>query len=324
MTKGNTRESLCCENEENTEKFARTERKGCPPVELLDQLGHVLKAAAAQADHVGQVVGLRRPRGGGVEHLGLGDVQLQLQDGQPSYAQGTTESNEVLYNTITTPRGRQFILLLPDGTRVWLNASSSLTYPTAFTGAERQVDVSGEAFFEVAGNVQKPFKVRINNQVNVDVLGTSFNVNAYSNEAAIYTTLVEGAVRVSLESKGASSLKQQLVLTPGQQAKVKNAEDATTAINTSIDLVKNPDLNKIIAWKRGFFNLEDATLPEVMRMLERWYDIEVKYAGKVPVIEFGGEISKNMKLSGVLKALSEMEVNFTVEDGRRIVIHENK
>lgn len=265
-----------------------------------------------------------------LDSLGNGVVTLQngtqvvLQDGQLSYAPGANLSEDVAYNTITTPRGRQFILQLPDGTRVWLNASSSLTYPTAFTGAERQVDVSGEAFFEVAANVNKPFKVRINNRVNVDVLGTSFNVNAYSNESAIYATLVEGAVRVSMQSNGNKSLDRKVVLTPGQQAKVSYGASAATDLQASIDLVKNPDLNKIVAWKRGFFNLEDATLPEVMRMLERWYDIEVKYVGEVPVIQFGGEISKNMKLSGVLKALSEMEVNFTVEEGRRIVIHEKK
>lgn len=244
-----------------------------------------------------------------VDGLGDGVVAIQsgtkisLQNGQLEY--NVTSADAVSFNTMTTPRGRQFNIQLPDGSKAWLNAASSITYPTAFIGAERSVQITGEVYFEIAKDAKKPFKVKLNDKTEVEVLGTSFNVKAYSNEPTINTTLLEGAVRV----KSHNNLQ---LLTPGQQTRIKP--------DGNISLIKKADIEKIMAWKNGLFNFENAQLAEVMKQLERWYDIKVIYPNGVPDTEFVGKMSRNISLNDVLAVLEKMGVKFKLEEGHRLII----
>ncbi|MBC9932357.1 FecR family protein [Chitinophaga qingshengii] len=227
----------------------------------------------------------------------------KLANGQVVYDASGASQGKILYNTMSTPLGGQYKLTLPDGSHVWLNAGSSITYPTAFTGNERKVTVTGEAYFEVARNAAMPFRV-IANQTAVDVLGTHFNINAYTDEATINTTLVEGAVKVSAHNR-------QLVLKPGQQAQVGQRE---------VQIADQVDLASITAWKEGYFSFNNADLPTVMRELARWYNLEVTYEGKIPERVFNGEIGRSLTLSQVLKGLSRTRIKYRIEDGHRIII----
>ncbi|HJT73049.1 MAG TPA: FecR domain-containing protein [Chitinophaga sp.] len=214
----------------------------------------------------------------------------------------------ITYNTLTTPRGGQFQVRLPDGTKVWLNAASMLRYPTSFTGRERMVELSGEAYFEVAKNTALPFKVKIGHQGTVEVLGTHFNVDAYPDELNINTTLLEGAVRVSAE-------QNQVVLKAGQQAQMANGRS-----QEGITVVNNADVDKVMAWKNGLFNFDNVSLKEVMRELARWYDIQIVYEANVPDMYFEGEMSREMNLSQVLAGLQQAGVRFRIEEGKRLVV----
>jgi transmembrane sensor len=228
--------------------------------------------------------------------------KIELRDGQLVYhANGST--NEV-YNTMSTPKGRQFRIVLPDGTRAWLNAASSLRYPSAFAGKERKVEVTGEVYFEVAKNPSMPFKVKVNEDMEVIVLGTHFNINSYSNEPSINTTLLEGSVRFI-------NGNEQTVLRPGQQAQANSRQ--------KIKVITDVNLKRIMAWKDGVFDFNNASLQEVMRQLERWYDIEVVYEKGVPNIEFVGAMGRDLSLSDVLKGLKLSEVNFRLE-GRKLIV----
>jgi transmembrane sensor len=204
---------------------------------------------------------------------------------------------EAVYNIMSTSNGRQFTLVLPDGTSVWLNAASSIRYPTAFTGKERHVSVTGEAYFEVAQDAEKPFKVSVHDQL-IEVLGTAFNVNAYNNEETISTTLLSGSVRV-----------QDVIMKPGQQAQVSGQR---------IQLV-DADAQQAIAWKKGLFNFENVGLHEAMRQLERWYDIRVVYEPDVPDIKLAGKMTRQVTLEGLLVVLEELGVHCRL-DGRTLTI----
>lgn len=249
-----------------------------------------------------------------LDSLGNGVVVAQagstvaIQNGALQYNNDRNDANGgiVSYNTLSTPKGRQYQVILPDGSKVWLNAASSLTYPVAFHGKERNVKVTGEAYFEIAKNERQPFMVSINNTTTVQVLGTSFNVNAYANEPAINTTLVQGAVKVV--TKGAEQ-----VLQPGQQASI-------TPRGNTITLVKNADIAQVVAWKDGSFAFNKAKLDVVMRQLARWYDIEVVYEGTVTDDTFSGEIDKSLTLAQVLKGLTQSRINYSIEDGNKLVI----
>ncbi|MGN6416977.1 MAG: FecR family protein [Pseudobacter sp.] len=241
-------------------------------------------------------------------------TQVLLQNGSLSYAQNATEG-EAVTNVLSTPKGRQFRLVLPDGTKVWMNAASSLRYPTIFSGNKRQVRVTGEVFFEVAPNHLQPFLVDIDNKAQVEVLGTQFNVNAYSNEKNIRTTLVDGSIRIRAGAGyDTSSFK---VMKPGEQAQSSLSEQANLQ---GVKVVNNVNIEKVIAWKKGLFNFEDASLEEVLRQIERWYDIEVVYEkGIIPDIIFGGKFSNDVSLEGMLRSLKESEVNFRME-GRKLIV----
>jgi ferric-dicitrate binding protein FerR (iron transport regulator) len=214
--------------------------------------------------------------------------------------------SEMVYNTMSTPRGRQFRLLLPDGTAVWLNNTSSIRYPVVFTGTERHVEITGEAYFEVAKHAGMPFRVTVNHKAEVEVLGTNFNVKAYDNESNMEATLLEGAVRVSIPEG------KPLTLQPGQQAQV-------VATGTKLQLVNGADLVKVMAWKNGLFDFNNATLEEVMRQLERWYDIEVVYAKGIPHVELLGKMTRGITLNELLVVLKELGVHCSME-GRKLVV----
>ena len=235
-----------------------------------------------------------------------GNINVKkLADGRIVYnGESSTAGSELVYNTLTNPRGSKVIdITLNDGSKVWLNAGSSITYPVAFAGNERKVTISGEAYFEVAKNVRMPFRVKINESTEVEVLGTHFNVNAYTDEASINTTLLEGSVRVTAN-------KKVQLLSPGQQAQV-NA--------SAINLINDADVAQAVAWKDGLFAFTDADLPTVMRQLARWYDVEVKYEGKIPEKEFNGKIGKTLTLNQVLRVLTKTGVNYRIE-GNKITI----
>jgi transmembrane sensor len=229
---------------------------------------------------------------------------VKLANGQLSYQEKAgTRTKDVLYNTMSTPRGGQYKLILPDGTQVWLNASSAIVYPTAFAGSERKVQVSGEAYFEVVPNVKMPFKVTVNG-VTVNVLGTHFNVNAYGDEATTRITLLEGAIKIT---KGIASS----ILKPGQQAQVTR--------NNEIKFSEEVDVEEVVAWKNGLFWFNGVDLPGIMRQLSRWYDIEVQYEGPIPQRHFTGHVFRYLNLSEVLKILALSHVHFRIE-GKKLIV----
>lgn len=209
----------------------------------------------------------------------------------------------VVYNTLTTPRGGQYQLILPDGSKVWLNASSSIHFPTAFIGKQRDVELTGEAYFEVAKNKEKPFRVNVNG-MQVEVLGTHFNVNDYGDEGNIKTSLLEGSVKI--KSGQTSGL-----LKPGEQAVLDK--------NASKIEIKKADMNEVVAWKNGLFEFDGAGVTTIMREISRWYDVDIVYEGEIPVRRFEGKISRDAQLSDVLKILELSDVKFKVE-GRKIVV----
>lgn len=235
-------------------------------------------------------------------------AQVVLQNGKLVYDPTRKSTGEVVYNTMATPKGRAFHLVLPDGTQVWLNAASSIRYPTFFTSGDRKVEVTGEAYFEVAKDKAKPFIVDVAGRSAVEVLGTAFNVNAYLNETSINTTLLEGSIRVK-------DNRQSVILTPGQQAQVA----ADQAVQNNIRVV-NARLDKTMAWKNGLISLDGASLEEVMRQLERWYDIEVVFEGSTASYgRLRGEMDRGLTLLQVLKALSQLEIQYKLE-GRKLII----
>jgi ferric-dicitrate binding protein FerR (iron transport regulator) len=236
----------------------------------------------------------------GARVIAQGSAVIRQQGGQLLYA-AKGNSGNITYNTLNTPQGGQFQLQLSDGTRIWLNAASSITYPTAFTGHERRVEVKGEVYFEIAPSANAPFIVQVDDRAAIEVLGTAFNVNAYKDEKSLDATLLNGSIKVN-----------GVVIKPGQQARIQPSSE--------IRIVKQADVVKALAWKNGLFDFEDAKLDEVMRQLARWYDIEVSYEGDIPDIEFIGKISRNSSLKGVLKGLERMGVHFRLDEGRKLVV----
>lgn len=204
----------------------------------------------------------------------------------------------VQYNTLITPRARQQQLVLPDGSRIWLNAESSIRFPTAFTGNTREIEISGEVYFEINPNKAKPFVVNVEKS-SIIVLGTHFNVMAYPNEAFLETTLLEGAVSFNNNSN-------KIVLKPGEQSRLSQ--------NKQIQLVTNPDIDMVMAWKNGFQSFKKTDIAAILRQIKRWYDVEVEYEGNIPPeITFTGEIPREVTLSQLLNALESKQVHFILD-----------
>ena len=251
----------------------------------------------------GQSVYLDSARNGSLAMQGNVKIE-KLADGQIAYS---GSAKEVAYNTLINPRGSNMIdMTLADGSRVWLNAGSSVTYPVAFVGKERKVSVTGEAYFEVAHNREMPFKVS-KGETAITVMGTHFNVNAYDDESAIKVTLLEGSVAVSRQ---ASVVK----IKPGEQAILRQAQG-------DIDVAQHVDVEQVMAWKNGYFSFEDSDIKAVMRQLARWYDVEVIYQGGVSNDTYGGRINRNSKASEVLTILERNGVHFKIQ-GKKIIVYE--
>jgi ferric-dicitrate binding protein FerR (iron transport regulator) len=234
-----------------------------------------------------------------------GKTTVLIKNGQLVYAAAGPEG-ALLYNTMTTPRGRQYQLTLPDGSIVWLNAASSITYPTAFSAAERSVSITGEAYFEVTKDRTRPFRVKVN-EMQVEVLGTSFNINAYPDQASIRTTLLKGSVKVR-------SVQAAVTLQPGQQASLSASSSAPL-----LQVRSDADIDEVMAWKNGFFKFNDTDIRTVMQQLERWYDLQVVYEGAVPKDHFGGKLPRDANASEVLKALEQTQVHFRIE-GKKLIV----
>ena len=240
----------------------------------------------------------------------LGDGKLAYEAGAKGGNAGKAGSATApLYNTLTTPRGGQYQLTLPDGTKVWLNAASSITYPIAFTGNSRTVEMTGEAYFEVIHDKKRPFTVQAGGQTIQDI-GTQFNVNAYADEPAQVTTLLEGAVSVSGH-----------LLHPGEKATVTgvNAAGTTGAGGGDIRVAKG-DPDQAVAWKNGLFVFTDAGVETVMRQLSRWYNVDVTYEGNIPPRQFTGMIGRSLTLNQVLAGLTKERVHYQIEPGNRLII----
>lgn len=208
------------------------------------------------------------------------------------------------YNTLTNPRGSKVIdMTLADGSHVWLNAGSSVTYPVAFIGKERKVTITGEAYFEVAHDATRPFYVN-KGDMSVQVLGTHFNVNAYDDEADIKVTLLEGSVRVSMVNGEWSMLK------PGQQAVITHHSPLTT---------HDPDPEQVMAWKNGLFIFDRTDIQTLMRSVSRWYDVDIVYADGIPTGHITGKVPRSTNLLSVLKVLEYSGIKFLIEDKKIIV-----
>jgi len=228
----------------------------------------------------------------------------KLAGGQLVYTPGAgIAGNSPEYNTLSTPRGGQYKLVLPDGSGVWLNAMSSIKYPAAFTGQSREVTIIGEVYFDIAKNEQQPFHVKIDNKAQINVLGTRFNISAYPDEPLIRTTLVQGKVSVNT-----------VVLQPGQQAVLSSKPG-----KQPVTLLKEVDTDLALAWMNGYFQFSQSDIHTVMQQIARWYDVEISYEGNLPDRKFSGEISRSSNLSEVLKGLSVSGINYRRE-GRRIII----
>lgn len=230
-----------------------------------------------------------------------GSVRIVNRNGHLVY-EGTTDA--VFLNKVATPRGGQYQFDLPDGSRVWLNAASSITFPTAFVGGERKVTLTGEAFFDVARDQRHPFVVEANG-THISVLGTSFDVMAYGDEEALRTTLVQGAVSVSRDGR-------DRLLAPGEQAIVR--------AGSPISVDAHADVDKAIAWKTGYFMFDDTDLKTLMREVSRWYDIDVVYGVTDFSGKYGGRISRNSSLRQLTELLEGNNIYHYKIDGRKLIV----
>jgi transmembrane sensor len=199
-------------------------------------------------------------------------------------------------NTLTTPRGGQYQIILSDGTKVWLNAASSITYPTVFTGKRRQLSITGEVYFEVATNKEKPFEVSIDNASVIEVLGTHFNVNAYNDEPVATTTLLEGSIKID-----------RTIMKPGE--------------SYSNGQITQADISSVMAWKNGYFQLKGASTEELMRQFSRWYDVDVSFEGPIEERKFAGQLQRSLKLTEALRILEESNIHFRREGKKLIVVN---
>lgn len=257
------------------------------------------KATLTLAD--GKVIALDDVSNGDI--AAEGNVQVIKLDGALRY-NASNDNTEISYNTIQTPRGGKYQLVMSDGTLVWLNAASSLRFPVAFKGNERAVELTGEAYFEVKKST-KPFKVFLQNGSQIEVKGTAFNVNAYNDEEIMKATLVQGKINFLMQGKSQA-------LVPGQQIRVRNEQ-------AEIQVVEDVDVEEEIAWKNDLFIFKGMDVKSIMREISRWYDIDVIYKVKINPETFSGIVSRKSNLSQVLKIMEEGGVRFEIE-GRTIIV----
>ncbi|MEO6683504.1 MAG: FecR domain-containing protein [Ginsengibacter sp.] len=276
--------------------------KVSPPVKLINDAAPGGNKAILTLGN-GQTIILDSAGNGILSTQGSSTV-TKMADGQLVYKGENKISEEVVYNTISTPRGGQYNLTLSDGSRVWLNAESSLRFPASFSGDERKVELIGEGYFEIAQDAEKVFKVSVNKSV-IEVLGTHFNINGYTDENNLRATLLQGSVKVI---KGAESI----VMKPGQQAVVSNSTNSITIKN-------NINVEEVIAWKNGLFQFDDTEIKEVMRQIGRWYNLEVEFEGNVPDKKITGKIYRNVQVSKVLRIMEALKIQFKIE-GKTIVV----
>lgn len=265
------------------------------------------KAKLTLAD--GSVIFVDSSRNGKV--ASQGSTTILSQNGELIYKVESVNS-QLLYNTISTGIGETFRLVLPDRSVLWLNAASSVSFPVVFPGSERRIKITGEVFIDVAKNSNQPFIVEVLNRktgtgMQVTAMGTEFNVNAYEDEGAIVTTLVEGKIKVDYESLTD-------ILSPSQQVKLY--------ANGKIKKQTVKNIEEIVAWKEGDFYFENASLPEILRQLARWYNMEVVYENGQPGEHFFVIMKRNSKLSAILKAMESKKVKFRIE-GKRLFVRVN-
>lgn len=227
-----------------------------------------------------------------------GTSRIRNVNGHLIYSTGEA-TTKVVYNILSTPKARQYQLTLPDGTKVWLNAESSIRYPVAFAGNERKVEITGEAYFEVVHNASQPFRV-FAGKTEIEDIGTHFNVNAYGDEPLLKTTLLEGAIRVNGQ-----------LLKPGQQAQLSGDQ--------GIKIVELPDAGSVVAWKDGVINFSAADVATLLRQIERWYNVQVRIEGQLPDIYLTGTIPNSMKLSSVMKVLELNKIKCSLQGNELIV-----
>lgn len=278
--------------------------KGKPPAPVLAQQHDVKPGTNKAVLHLadGSEVTLDST---GNQVIVQGETTINQQNGQLHYNANNPDATAVSFNTLTTPRGGQYSVTLPDGSKVWLNAASSLKFPTAFSGAERKVELTGEAYFEIAKNAQHPFKVTLEDNTIIEVLGTHFNVNAYKDEDAIATTLLEGAVRLT-------NGKERIAIKPGERALLQEGGAKF--------VIDRPDVERVTAWKNGFFRFNGENITIIMKQLSRWYDIEPVYNGNMKMKDYSGYISRHSNISEVLKMLElTNEIDLKVE-GRKVTV----
>jgi ferric-dicitrate binding protein FerR (iron transport regulator) len=262
------------------------------------------KAVLTLAD--GRQVVLDTAKNGVLQSAGAITIR-KTKDGELVYDVSAAVNNSQgpeRYNTISTPNGGQYQVLLPDGSKVWLNAASSIRFPLAFAGKERKVQITGEAYFEIASRAGMPFMVQAN-ETTVQVLGTHFNVNSYTDERYLKTTLLEGSVKVVTGSSNT-------LLQPGQQA-LSKADGAVRVIDQA-------DLEEAVAWKNGVFYMAEMEIPALMRQVSRWYNVEVIYPNGVPAGTITGKIPRNMNFANVLQVLQKSGVSLRME-GQKIVVN---
>lgn len=243
------------------------------------------------------------------EGIVIGESDIKYNDGDNigSLLIGDKGNKNISLNSLSTPIGGQYSITLSDGTKVWLNAASTFSYPDKFDKKERVVELSGEAYFEVASNKQSPFKVYSDGQV-IEVLGTQFNISAYPDEAGVKTTLLEGSVRVSTSDLTSSNL-----LTPNQQSVLLKE-------NSSGFNIRSVDTEPVIAWKNGYFMFDDEGFESIMRRISKWYDVEIVYESAPENLSFIGTVSRSRSISEVLHALERTgKISFKIE-GRKIVV----
>jgi len=244
-----------------------------------------------------------------------GNVIISRADGRIAYsgANGASENDPivvgstVLYNTVSTPRGGQYQVILPDGSIVWLNAASSLRFPIAFAGGERNVSLTGEAFFEVAHMTNKPFKVAVEDGSTVEVLGTRFNITAYTDDALVKTTLLQGSVKLTTKAAAQQLLKPGQAVLVDKNGKVEGVKEVST------------DITKAVPWRAGYISLE-ADVKTVMQEIGRWYNLKIEYAGKIPTKSLKGKIPREYPIKDVLTILQDQGIALKFDEKNQKIV----